>query len=118
MKNWKEFELKKAWQWLLYLYLILPGLLFGVAYITRGLQMGSLFGRLWHSYNLYIVNPVPHLPSMTGLMGVLIAAVALVQCLRRRDKRDLLFCAVLITLNAAWFLSGGNYLPVSMVRFV
>ena len=57
MSEKKPFELKKMWQWLVYLYVVLPALLFLLGFLTRNMDMGILFARLFHSYCLYVVNP-------------------------------------------------------------
>lgn len=38
------------------------------------MDMGILFARLFHSYCLYVVNPIPDVPSMTGILGASIGA--------------------------------------------
>ena len=53
MSEKKPFELKKMWQWLAYLYVVLPALLFLLGFLTRNMDMGILFARLFHSYCLY-----------------------------------------------------------------
>ena len=44
MSEKKPFELKKMWQWLVYLYVVLPALLFLLGFLTRNMDMGILFG--------------------------------------------------------------------------
>ena len=46
MSEKKPFELKKMWQWLVYLYVVLPALLFLLGFLTRNMDMGILFARL------------------------------------------------------------------------
>ena len=42
MSEKKPFELKKMWQWLVYLYVVLPALLFLLGFLTRNMDMGIL----------------------------------------------------------------------------
>ena len=42
MSEKKSFELKKMWQWLVYLYLVLPGLLFFLGVLTRNMDLGVM----------------------------------------------------------------------------
>ena len=49
MSEKKSFELEKMWQWLVYLYLVLPGLLFFLGVLTRNMDLGVMFARLFHS---------------------------------------------------------------------
>ena len=57
------------WQWLLYIDILLPALLFGLAYLTQSTGLA----RIYHSYCLYIASPVPRFPSLTGVVGAVIA---------------------------------------------
>lgn len=112
-----SFELRKAWQWLLYLYVALPVLLFILAYLTRELNMGITFARLYHSYCMYIVNPVPDMPSLTGVFGAALALAAAFWPLYRRDFRDFGISMVLIAANAVYYYYAVNYLTIRYLTF-
>ena len=69
-----KLELRKSWQYLLYIDLVLPGLLFLAAFVTRGSSFGISLGRVFHTYGLYVSSPVPNLDPFngTGVLGLLI----------------------------------------------
>ena len=117
MSEKKSFELKKIWQWLLYLYLVLPLVLFVLGLLTRNLDMGVMFARLFHSYCMYVVNPIPDVPSMTGILGAVLALGAVFVTLYRRDFRDFGISLCLIALNFAFYFTQTNYLLIRLLRF-
>lgn len=118
MSEKKSFELKKMWQWLVYLYLVLPGLLFFLGVLTRNMDLGVVFARLFHSYCLYVVNPIPDVPSMTGILGAVLALGTVFYTLYRRDFRDFGFSFVLIVLNFLFYFTQTNYLLTRFLRFM
>lgn len=118
MSEKKSFELKKMWQWLVYLYLVLPGLLFFLGVLTRNMDIGVMFARLFHSYCLYVVNPIPDVPSMTGILGAVLALGTVFCTLYRRDFRDFGFSFVLIVLNFLFYFTQANYLLTRFLRFM
>ena len=91
------------WQWLLYLYLVLPLVLFVLGLLTRNLDMGVMFARLFHSYCMYVVNPIPDVPSMTGIFGAVLALGVVFYTLYRRDFRDFGISLGLIAMNAVFY---------------
>ncbi|MBS4785301.1 MAG: hypothetical protein KH009_04225 [Clostridiales bacterium] len=111
-KGLEQFELKKVWQWLMYLYILLPLVLFALGFLARGMNMGITFARLYHSYCMYIVNPIPDLPSFTGILGAVIAVIAVFLPLYRRDKWDFLLSIALVALNAFYYYNAFNYLTI------
>ena len=117
MSEKKPFELKKMWQWLVYLYVILPAILFLLGFLTRNMEMGVVFARLFHSYCLYIVNPIPDVPSLTGIFGAVLALGMVFYTLYRRDFRDFGLSMALIVLNFAFYFTQTNYLLICYLRF-
>lgn len=115
LKNLKDrlmnIKVTKSWQYLAYLYLALPGLLFLLGWTTQS----KIFGSLFHNYGLFGVNPIPNLSTFTGIVGLGLAIWFLVSALRRRDWLDLAISAVLVALNAAYFLFGVNYSLLGML---
>ena len=118
MSEKKPFELKKMWQWLVYLYVVLPALLFLLGFLTRNMDMGILFARLVHSYCLYVVNPIPDVPSMTGIVGAVLALGVVFYTLYRRDFRDFGVSFALIALNFLYYFTQTNYLLIRYLRFM
>lgn len=116
MTDWKEklmnVKVTKSWQYLTYLYLVLPGLLFLLGWITQS----SVFGSIFHNYGLFAVSPIPNFSSFTGIIGLGIAIWFLVAALRRRDWVDLAVSSVLVALNAGYFLLGVNYMLLKMLN--
>ena len=118
MSEKKPFELKKMWQWLVYLYVLLPALLFLLGFLTRNMDMGILFARLFHSYCLYVVNPIPDVPSMTGIVGAVLALGVVFYTLYRRDFRDFGVSFALIALNFLYYFTQTNYLLIRYLGFM
>lgn len=112
-----KLELKKSWQWLLYLYLVLPLLIFGAAFLLKNTSFGVSLARIFHSYNLYIINPIPDLASLTGIVGVVLPLVFILPTLRKKDYGDLLICLGLVAAVAVYFYFEWNYLAVPLLRF-
>ena len=106
-----KLELRKSWQYLLYIDLVLPGLLFLAAFVTRGSSFGISLGRVFHTYGLYVSSPVPNLDPFngTGVLGLLITLGLLLWAARRRDWKDLALTLALGGANALYFALGGNY---------
>lgn len=104
-------KISKSWQYLCYIYLLLPGLLFLLGWLTQSKTFGSLF----HNYGLFAINPIPNLSALTGVVGLGLAVWFLVAALRRRDWLDFAVSATLVALNAAYFYFGVNYILLKML---
>lgn len=115
-----RFELRKSWQYLLYIAGVLPGVLFLLAWLLRGNGMGVMFGRLFHTYNLYVSSPVPNVSPFngTGVLGLVILAVLVVRAVRRKDKLDLALTLVIGAANACYFWAEWNYQLLRFIRLV
>lgn len=113
----KGFKMEKAWMWLLYLDFILPLLLFLAAYALRASTLGSIAARLFHSYNLYIINPIPNLANLTGILGFMIHIGAVGYALKRKDMKDVLPSTVLFVLLFLYMYFEVNYKLSYMLTF-
>ena len=82
------------------------------------MDMGILFARLFHSYCLYVVNPIPDVPSMTGIVGAVLALGVVFYTLYRRDFRDFGVSLALIALNFLYYFTQTNYLLIRYLRFM
>lgn len=117
MEKANRFELQKSWQYLLYIAGVLPGVLYLLAWLLRDVGAGVMFGRLFHTYNLYVSSPLPHLSPFngTGVLGLVILAVLVIRALRRKDRLDLILTLALGAVNALYFWMEWNY---QLLRFI
>lgn len=116
-KKAEGFEIRKSWQYQLYIAAVLPGVLFLLAWLLRSGGMGVALARVFHTYNLYVSSPVPNLSPFngTGVLGLVLTAALAVWAVRRKDWADLAVTLLLAGLNAAYFLLGWNY---QLLRFL
>ena len=82
-----KFEIRKSWQYLLYITVVLPAVLFLLAYLLGDSAFGVSLGRILHTYGLYVSSPIPNLDPFngTGVLGLVILAALAVWAVRRRD---------------------------------
>ena len=106
-----RFEIRKSWQYLAYIVVVLPGVLFLLAYLLRSSGAGVMLARMFHTYNLYVSSPVPNLSPFngTGVIGLVALVWLVVWAVRRRDWVDLGITLALGAVNAAYFLLEWNY---------
>lgn len=112
-----RFEIKKSWQYQLYITVVLPALLFLLAWVLQGNGLGVTLARIFHTYNLYVSNPLPNLAPFngTGLVGLVLLLWLCFGAVRRKDWPDLGITLALGTANAVYFWQEWNYL---LLRFV
>ena len=89
-----------------------------VLFFIAVLLFRILFARLFHSYCLYVVNPIPDVPSMTGILGAVLALGVVFYTLYRRDFRDFGVSLALIALNFLYYFTQTNYLLIRYLRFM
>lgn len=106
----KEFELKKSWHWMLYIYLVLPGLLFLIGLLMGDSTVGHFFTQLFHSYNLYVLCPLPNFSKWIGIAGIIIPVTLLIQSVLRKDWPDMLICLGIEGVVVVYFYFEWNYL--------
>ena len=46
------FDLKKSWQWMTYIYIVLPLIMFALGWLMGDNDMGKFFSGLFNAYNL------------------------------------------------------------------
>ena len=112
-----RFEIKKSWQYQLYITVVLPALLFLLAWVLQGNGLGVTLARIFHTYNLYVSNPLPNLAPFngTGLVGLVLLLCLCFGAVRRKDWPDLGITLALGAANAVYFWQECNYL---LLRFV
>ncbi len=110
-------QLKKSWPWLLYLDLILPGVLYLLTWLLPGETIAVLFARLYHSYTMYVSNPVPQAATLMGIVGLIVHALALGNALKRKDRIDFLITLVITVIVAVYYYSGYNYQLIRSLNF-
>lgn len=112
-----RFELKKSWQWLLYLYLVLPLLLFVIGVLGGDGAIGTYFSKIFHSYNLYVISPLVDFASLTGIIGVIIPGYLLFKAYRRKDYKDIGISIALFLCIAVYFYFEVNYMLLKFLQF-
>ncbi len=115
-----KFEIRKSWQYLLYITVVLPAVLFLLAYLLRDSAFGVSLGRIFHTYGLYVSSPIPNLDLFngTGVLGLVILAALAVWAVRRRDWADLGITLALGAANALYFAMGWNYALLPMLNLM
>jgi hypothetical protein len=108
----KKEVFPNSWQWMLYLYVFVPAMLYGLAYFSGA----GFLGRMYHTYNLYIINPVPNFENYTGLAGFFIAMYLLFRPLQRRKWLDFGLSAVLTALIVSFFQWDVHYWLLSHLK--
>ncbi len=110
--DWKAFwasdsnsrlRMDRGWKWLLYLDVVLPGVLYLLALPQWG-GFSRLFAQFFHTWALFVMNPVPALPTLVGVPGLLLHLGMVGWCLWRRRWVDALVCLLFAGLMAAFFL--------------
>ena len=114
-KACNEFKLTKSWQYLAYIYFVLPLVLFIIAVLTRSIDAGTIFGTLFHNYGLFVASPIIHLSALTGVVGVAIACWSIVNAVRNKDSKDLIISIALISVNALYYFFGINYILIQYI---
>lgn len=116
-KRLANMQMERSWQWLLYLDVILPGILFLLALLLPMESLAASLARLFHSYSVYVSNPIPNLANFMGIVGLAVHLGALIMALRRKDKLDLLLSALLTLAVSLYFYLGLNYQLVRYLSF-
>ena len=114
-------KMNRGWQWLLYIDIVLPVVLLVLALLPIPGFRQSM-AKLYHTYTLFVLCPVPDFAALTGILGMLAHAGVLIWAVVRRDWKDLLICAAFTGAAAAFFLvqidgTALNYLVVRLLDF-
>ncbi|MCI5527352.1 MAG: hypothetical protein V8T62_09320 [Oscillospiraceae bacterium] len=111
------FDLKKSWQWMAYIYFILPVIMFILGWLMGDNDMGKFFSGLFHAYNLYIMNPLLDFGKKMGIIGILIPLVLFGWAIKRKDYIDLAISVGIEALVVLYFWQEWNYLVIGPLHF-
>lgn len=109
----KGFKFDKCWKYLIYFDFILPLLLFVLAWLLKIPQLSKLF----HSYLIYIINPIPHPGSLTGIIGLVMHIGVIGYLLFKKKYRDAALCSIIALLAAVFFFFELNYIIIKPLEF-
>lgn len=112
-----NIKMDKGWMWLLYLDILLPSLLLILSLVAGAFGKGRTFSILFHSYNLYIINPIPNFTSFTGIPGLGIHLAAIAYAIKRKDHKDMVLCLIFLILAFIYIYFEINYKFSYMLDF-
>jgi len=97
-----KMKMNQGWQWLLYLDIIFPLILFLIALLPiSGIQ--STFAHFYHNYNLFIICPIPNISAMIGVFGLILHVGLMGLALFRKKWLDLILCTLFLLAMLAFF---------------
>lgn len=109
----KNLKFDKGWKFLIYFDIVLPAILFIIAFFS-GIPF---FAKLFHSYELFIVNPIPNLTSYIGIIGLIYHLMVIVYALIKRDLYDTILCIIITLATVAFFWFEINYIIIKPLNF-
>jgi riboflavin transporter FmnP len=109
----KNIKLDKGWKYLLYFDFILPALLYVLAFVLNAPKLSILF----HSYGMYVINPIPNFQTLTGIVGLLFHLGILGYTLYKRNFKDFAVSLAITAAIAAYFLFEINYIIIRPLNF-
>lgn len=109
----KEFKFDRGWKLLVYLDLVLPAILYLLALVTKVPQLSLLF----HSYETFIIDPIPDFKALTGILGLLIHIGVIGYSIVKRNHRDMVLCIIIFLLVVAFFWFDLNYVIIRPLEF-
>lgn len=113
LKKLRDFKFDRGWKYLVYFDFLLPALFFLIALLTQSPFMAKIF----HSYEMFIVNPIPDIKTLTGIIGFAYHLGIIGYAIKKRDYIDLGVSAVLTLLITAMFIFAINYVIVRPLNF-
>ena len=118
-----KLEFNRSWKWLLYFDLVLPGLLYVLAFLPLA-DIRQLFARLFHSYSLFIVNPIPHpleansiMGYIAGFPGLIYHVWLLISALRKKNFVDFGISLFIFLIIILFFFFDFNYAILKPLQF-
>lgn len=113
MEKIKSFKFDKGWKLLAYFDFLLPALIFLLAFLTQA----PYIARLFHSYEMFIVNPVPNIKTLTGIVGLAYHTGIIGYTIKKRNYIDIAITVMMTLFIAAFFLFGINYIILRPLTF-
>ncbi len=116
VRNVMDIKFDRGWKLLTYFDFLLPALLFLLAWLTQIPALAKIF----HSYEMFIVNPIPNFKSLTGIIGLLYHIGIIGYTIKKRNYKDMAISIVLSLLIVTYFLFEINYIilkPLSFASF-
>ena len=110
----KEIKIDKGWKILVYFDFVLPAVLYLLALISGSPVLAKLF----HSYETFVISPVPDPGALTGIIGLVFHAGIIVYTILKKNIGDLMLCIIITALVVMFFLFGINYAILRPLQFV
>lgn len=98
----KKVKMDQGWQWLLYLDIVFPFILFVIALLPLG-GLSTTFAGFYHNYNMFIICPIPNIPALIGIVGLVVPIIFMIRAIIRRKWLDLVLCGVFLLAMLAFF---------------
>lgn len=99
LKKIKDFNFDKGWKLLVYFDYVLPALIYLIAFLTQA----PFIAKLFHSYEMFIVDPVPSFRALTGIIGLIYHAGIIAFTVKKRNFKDTAVCVILTLITLAFF---------------
>ena len=113
----KNFKFDKVWMYLIYLDFILPLCMFVLAYSLNSFGTGYSIARLFHTYNLFFVSPIPNFESYTGVVGLAVHVGFIAYALFRKGLKDALICTGVSIVTFLYIYFEINYSLSYLLKF-
>lgn len=111
--NAKEIKFDKGWKYLVYFDIVLPGIVFLLALLTKSPFLSKLF----HSYETFVVSPIPNFVTLTGIIGLVYHLGIIIYTIIKKNYRDLMICLGITILVALFFFFELNYQIIKPLVF-
>lgn len=118
MMTQEKIKMDKGWQWLLYLDIILPLILFLIALLIPSGNVKQEFSTFFHTYNMYVINVIPNFINFTGILGIIIHLGAIIYGIVKKNKVDIIICCCFLDVIFLYFVFKINYMLIPFLEFV
>lgn len=108
-----DVKFNKSWKLLVYFDVLLPAILYLLAMLAKIPQISILF----HSYLIFIINPIPDFQALTGILGLLFHVGIIGYTLIKRDYKDMAICIGIALFVTAFFWFELNYAIIKPLVF-